>query len=1222
MAIRSTNIISSEEHATSKCSHNPSKIDLQTIQPGSGLEATNLLIIIDANVEDYQILADGVVNGATVFILDRDRDGIEQISEALQQHSSITSLHIVSHGSPGCLYLGNTELSLDTLDRYTSQLKTWFPSSPLLPNSSSPQLLLYGCNVAAGDAGVEFIEKLHKLTGATIAASAKPTGSAVLGGTWELEITTGQIQSPLAFQPEAMSGYGAIMALSVSQNSTASSLLSILQGNTTGLSNFTATITGGSSTAFGQFSGGGPSIGMDSGIVLSTGNATDVDGANTASNTSTNLPLGVGTDNGGISGAYDFTELTITFTSDGTASNLYFQYLFGSEEFPEYGGTAFNDRFDLQFNGTELGLLSNGQEATINNLLPNGTANPPNGGVANSPSVYMASAHPDYIDNPFGANAPYSDVALDGFTKPLTATGNLVVGTNTLKIRIYDIADAFYDSAVFIKAQSISTFPPGSATAITAAEESAETPLGLGKPTDAISTLNSNNLTITISSIPTLGVVKKADGSTVNVGDTLTETELVGLKYDAPLDYDGTANPGDFTFNVTDGTISFNGLTDITLTPINDVPTLDLNGSGTGVNYSTTFTEGNNAVPIADSTATINDPDGTDINTLTLSITGLADGTDESLTIGGQSVPLINGTTATTTVGVTTFSIQVNSSTVSVTKQGGGDIPTADLQTLLQGITYQNNSEAPTGGDRVITVKVNDGTVDSNLATSTITVIPQNDTPVLDLNGSGTPGNDYSTSFTEGSSAVSIADSSTALGSDPDGTDIQTLTLSFTGLADGASEVLNVGGQAITLTDGTTGTATVGGTTFSISMSGSTVTITKNGGGDIPNADVQALLRNITYQNNSNAPTGSNRTISITANDGILSSNTVTSIITITPQNDPPALDLNGGIGGTNYSNTFTENGSPAKLTTSTATATDPDGTDIETLTLSIAGLADGTNEILTIGGQPVTLVDGISTTATVGSTTFNISVSSSTLTITKQGGGAIPDADVQTLLRSIAYQNNSEAPTAGNRIITIKANDGTVDSNIATSTIAVQPQNDPPAVDLNGGGAGTNHSATFTENGSAVNIADNTNATVSDPDGTDIATLTLSITGLSDGASEILSIGGQTVALTNGTTATATVGGTTFSISISGGTVSISKQGGGDIPNADLQSLLRGITYQNTSEAPTAGDRVITVKANDGTVDSNLATSTITVTPVNDVPVANSNAITVAEVNDSHGCR
>ncbi|MEG4219819.1 DUF4347 domain-containing protein [Microcoleus sp. Pol12A6] len=32
-------------------------------------------------------------------------------------------------------------------------------------------LLLYGCNVAAGDAGEEFITRLHKLTGAQIAAT-------------------------------------------------------------------------------------------------------------------------------------------------------------------------------------------------------------------------------------------------------------------------------------------------------------------------------------------------------------------------------------------------------------------------------------------------------------------------------------------------------------------------------------------------------------------------------------------------------------------------------------------------------------------------------------------------------------------------------------------------------------------------------------------------------------------------------------------------------------------------------------------------------------------------------------------------------------------------------------------------------------------------------------------------------------------------------------------
>jgi hypothetical protein len=166
----------------------------------------NTLVLIDSSVDDYQTLVKGISPEVTVIVLDHTRDGVIEITEALAEQTNVAAVHIVSHGSPGCLYLGNSQLSLDTLERYASQLQAW--AEPL---THSP-LLLYGCNVAAGDAGTEFIEKLHELTGAEIAASAKRTGSAVLGGNWELEVTTGKISAPLVFQSEVREAYRSVLA--------------------------------------------------------------------------------------------------------------------------------------------------------------------------------------------------------------------------------------------------------------------------------------------------------------------------------------------------------------------------------------------------------------------------------------------------------------------------------------------------------------------------------------------------------------------------------------------------------------------------------------------------------------------------------------------------------------------------------------------------------------------------------------------------------------------------------------------------------------------------------------------------------------------------------------------------------------------------------------------------------------------------------------------------
>jgi hypothetical protein len=177
---------------------------------GGSTEATQsftTIVFIDSGVDDYQTLVNGVIPEAEVIVLDPNQDGVLAIAQALQARSNITSVHIVSHGSPGCLYLGNSQLCLDTLHHYTPQLQTWFTPS------TSPSLLLYGCNVAAGDAGAEFIAKLQALTGANIAASAKLIGNAALGGGWELEVTLGKGEFASVFAPEIKEIYPAVLNL-------------------------------------------------------------------------------------------------------------------------------------------------------------------------------------------------------------------------------------------------------------------------------------------------------------------------------------------------------------------------------------------------------------------------------------------------------------------------------------------------------------------------------------------------------------------------------------------------------------------------------------------------------------------------------------------------------------------------------------------------------------------------------------------------------------------------------------------------------------------------------------------------------------------------------------------------------------------------------------------------------------------------------------------------
>lgn len=146
-------------------------------------KSTRTLVVFDRSVADFGTLVAGVSDAAGVLVLDSQQDAVAQITAVLTQCPQVDQVHIVSHGSAGCLRLGDRPLSLETLDRYAWKLQSWFPPASADP-SSQPMLVLYGCCVAEGAAGAEFVQKLHHLTGATIVASTTDTGSALLGNKW------------------------------------------------------------------------------------------------------------------------------------------------------------------------------------------------------------------------------------------------------------------------------------------------------------------------------------------------------------------------------------------------------------------------------------------------------------------------------------------------------------------------------------------------------------------------------------------------------------------------------------------------------------------------------------------------------------------------------------------------------------------------------------------------------------------------------------------------------------------------------------------------------------------------------------------------------------------------------------------------------------------------------------------------------------------------------
>lgn len=136
----------------------------------------------------------GTDTSAIVIILNQNFDGIDQMSQILDQCNGISEVHIISHGAAGLLTLGSTQLNKEELENRMAEMSAWKQAL-----TSDADVFLYGCNVAAGEAGIDFIKTLTALTGADVAASTDATGNADKGGDWVLEYTTGVIETEPLF---------------------------------------------------------------------------------------------------------------------------------------------------------------------------------------------------------------------------------------------------------------------------------------------------------------------------------------------------------------------------------------------------------------------------------------------------------------------------------------------------------------------------------------------------------------------------------------------------------------------------------------------------------------------------------------------------------------------------------------------------------------------------------------------------------------------------------------------------------------------------------------------------------------------------------------------------------------------------------------------------------------------------------------------------------------
>ena len=200
--------------STQSQTNNPFPHELvQTLRAANGPPATQIsppsqIVFIDGAVPDYAALVQDFANLSAaksklqISVLDPTRDGIDQITELLAAQTGIEAIHILSHGSSGSLHLGSTDITTAGLKQHAAEFASWGQAL-----TRDGDILLYGCNIAAGDAGEKFIGELAELTGTDVAASDNPTGNSALGGDWRLERSTGAIEASLPISLSQLESY-------------------------------------------------------------------------------------------------------------------------------------------------------------------------------------------------------------------------------------------------------------------------------------------------------------------------------------------------------------------------------------------------------------------------------------------------------------------------------------------------------------------------------------------------------------------------------------------------------------------------------------------------------------------------------------------------------------------------------------------------------------------------------------------------------------------------------------------------------------------------------------------------------------------------------------------------------------------------------------------------------------------------------------------------------
>jgi parallel beta-helix repeat protein len=157
----------------------------------------SVVVFIDGAVTDLEQLLDDLQTRqpeAEVYVLDSQRDGVDQITEVLSRHDQVEAVHLVSHSNDDSLRLGSAWLDHKSIAGYAGEIASWGNAI-----DESADLMVYGCDLASTLEGRELLSSLSALTGADVAASSDDTGHARYQADWDFEFTIGNVETSNVF---------------------------------------------------------------------------------------------------------------------------------------------------------------------------------------------------------------------------------------------------------------------------------------------------------------------------------------------------------------------------------------------------------------------------------------------------------------------------------------------------------------------------------------------------------------------------------------------------------------------------------------------------------------------------------------------------------------------------------------------------------------------------------------------------------------------------------------------------------------------------------------------------------------------------------------------------------------------------------------------------------------------------------------------------------------